>query len=61
MAGHDIMLWEQQADDTLPAGDVEVIFDDSGVPPLYTINITWSEPGANVQPQYSITIPVMPN
>ena len=61
MAGHDILLWEQQADDTLPAGDVEIIFDDTGVPPMYTINITWSEPGANVPPSYSIVIPVMPN
>jgi len=61
MAGHDIMLWEQQADDTMPAGDVEIIFDDSGNPPLYTINITWSEPGANTPPTYSIMIPVIPN
>jgi len=61
MAGHDIMLWEQQADDTMPAGDVEIIFDDSGNPPLYTINITWSEPGANTPPTYSIVIPVIPN
>lgn len=61
MAGHDIMLWEQQADDTLPAGDVEIIFDDTGLPPVYTINVTWSEPGANPQPIYSITIPVMAN
>ena len=61
MAGHDILLWQQQADDTLPAGDVEILFDDSGTPPIYTINITWSEPGANPPPQYSIAIPVMPN
>ena len=61
MAGHDILLWQQQAADTLPAGDVEVIFDDSGVPPVYTINVTWSEPGANPPPAYSITIPVIPN
>ena len=61
MAGHDILLWQEQAADTLPTGDVEVTFDDSGAPPTYTIDITWSEPGANVQPQYSITIPVIPN
>jgi type IV pilus assembly protein PilV len=61
MAGHDILLWDQQAVDTLPDGDVEIIFDDSGVPPIYTINITWSEPGAVMQPAYSISIPVMPN
>ena len=61
MAGHDIMLWEQQADDTLPTGDVEIIFDDSGVPPVYTINVTWTEPGANPPPAFSIVIPVVPN
>lgn len=61
MAGHDIMLWEQQADDTLPTGDVEIIFDDTGLPPVYTINITWSEPGANPPPIYSIIIPVLAN
>jgi type IV pilus assembly protein PilV len=61
MAGHDILLWEQQADDTLPTGDVEIIFDDSGSPPMYTINVTWTEPGANPPPSYSIAIPVIPN
>lgn len=61
MAGHDILLWQQQAVDTLPAGGVEITFDDSGVPPLYTINVTWSEPGANTPPAYAITIPVIPN
>lgn len=61
MAGHDILLWKQQAVDSLPAGDVEITFDDTGVPPLYTINVTWSEPGANTPPAYAITIPVIPN
>lgn len=61
MAGHDILLWNQQAVDTLPDGDVEIIFDDTGVPPLYTINVTWSEPGSTTQPAYSIAIPVIPN
>ncbi len=61
MAGHDILLWQQQAANSLPAGEVGVTFDDSGNPPTYTIAITWSEPGANVQPEYSITIPVLPN
>ena len=61
MAGHDILLWKQQAVATLPAGDVEITFDDSGVPPVYTINVIWSEPGAKTQPAYTITIPVVPN
>lgn len=61
MAGHDILLWQQQAVDTLPAGAVQITFDDSGIPPLYTINVSWEEPGANPPPSYVITIPVIPN
>lgn len=61
MAGHDILLWQQQAEDTLPDGDVEITFDDSGNPPDYIIDVTWSEPGSTTQPGYSITIPVLPN
>lgn len=58
MAGNDIFLWEAQADDTLPNGDVEVTFDDTAVPPEYTIRITWDEPGAEGQPNYEVRIPV---
>jgi type IV pilus assembly protein PilV len=61
MAGHDIMLWQQQAVDTLPSGGVEITFDDTGTPPLYTIDVTWTEPGATTPPSYAITIPVTPN
>jgi len=61
MAGHDILLWKRQAVESLPDGDVEITFDDSGSPPVYSIDVIWSEPGANVQPVYSISIPVLPN
>jgi len=61
MAGHDILLWKQQATATLPDGDVEIVFDDSGTPPTYAINVSWSEPGATTPPAYAITIPVIPN
>jgi type IV pilus assembly protein PilV len=57
MAAHDIFLWDQQANDTMPAGDVEVLFDNTVVPPLYTINITWTEPGQDLN--YTIVIPVL--
>lgn len=57
MANTDILLWEQQADDTLPAGDVAITFDDAVTPPEYTIDVTWEEPGET--PSYSITIPVL--
>ena len=56
MAAQDILLWEQQADDTLPNGDVAITFDGSVVPPVYTIAVTWTEPGENQN--YTVTIPV---
>ncbi|MGI9270296.1 MAG: type IV pilus modification protein PilV [Woeseiaceae bacterium] len=61
MAGHDIMLWQEQAVDTLPTGTVTIVFDDSGVPPIYTITVGWDEPGAVTPPSYEIVVPVMPN
>ena len=40
----------------LPAGDVEITFDNTVNPPVYTIAVVWEEPG---QPQnYTVTIPV---
>lgn len=56
MAAHDIFLWDQQAVDTLPNGDVAVVFDNGVVPPTYQITVSWDEPGENLD--YSITIPV---
>lgn len=58
MAQHDIFLWTQQAADTLPAGAVNIVFDNGVVPPTYRITITWNEAGQNPSPQYRITIPV---
>lgn len=57
MAGHDIFVWDQQAVDSLPNGDVTVAFDDTVVPPLYTITVAWDEPGEQLS--YTVTIPVM--
>jgi len=60
MAAHDVLLWQQQAVDSLPVGAVVVAFDNSVIPPLYTINVTWSEPGfPNMG--YTIAIPVNGN
>jgi len=61
MALHDIFLWQQQADDTMPNGAVAITFDDTGTPPTFDIVITWAEPGALVTPTYAIKIPVVPN
>jgi len=56
MAAKDTYLWLEQADATLPDGDVEVLYDDAAVPSTYTVTVTWSEP--NAEPNYVITFPV---
>lgn len=56
MAAHDIFLWDAQAVGTLPNGAVAVNFNGAGVIPVYTITVTWDEPGA--QQNYAVTIPV---
>ena len=69
MALHDVFLWKQQAGDSLPGsaptggGDVTVQFNDAVTPPLYTITVSWEEPGItalDAAPSYVITIPVNP-
>ena len=57
MAANDIFIWDQEALDALPNGDVIVQFDDTVTPPLYTIAINWTEPGEVLN--YTITIPVL--
>lgn len=62
MAANDIFLWQAQADDTLPGGDVAVAFAvPVGInPPTYQITISWTEPGQVPAPTYVITITVLP-
>ena len=62
MAANDIFLWQAQADDTLPGGDVSVVFTAAAGanPPTYLITISWTEPGQVPAPSYAITIPVLP-
>jgi len=57
MAANDIFLWDQQALNSLPNGDVTIAFDDTVLPPTYTITVNWDEPG--VQMNYQIMIPVL--
>ena len=58
MAANDIFLWNEQATDTLPAGNVTIVFNNAVLPPTYQITVSWSEPGET--PTYVITIPVLP-
>ncbi len=57
MAAHDIDLWQEQADDSLPNGKVTVTVDSSVVPPSYEIKVGWDEPGES--PTFTIVIPVL--
>ena len=56
MAAQDILGWDQQADDTLPNGLVAITFDNTVIPPSYTIAITWDEP--EQQQNYTIVTPI---
>lgn len=60
MAQNDIEIWDEQAADSLPSGQVAINFTDNGgvTPDTYQITITWSEAGQNPPPSYSVTIPV---
>lgn len=57
MAAHDIKLWQEQATDSLPNGNVTVTLDSSVVPPSYEIKVGWDEPGES--PTFTIVIPVL--
>ena len=57
MAAHDIGLWQEQAEDSLPNGKVTVTLDSSVVPPSYEIKVGWDEPGES--PTFIIVIPVL--
>lgn len=59
MAANDIDLWKTQADDMLPNGDVTVTFDNTVVPPTYTIVVSWNEAGEDTPPTYTIVIPAL--
>lgn len=56
MAANDILLWKQQAANSLPTGDVTIVFNNGVVPPTYQITVSWEEPGEMLD--YAITIPV---
>lgn len=56
MAANDILLWDQQAANTLPNGTVNIVVNNAIVPPTYQITVTWTEPGVTLN--YSIIIPV---
>lgn len=58
MAQNDIFLWDQQAANSLPGGAINVAFNNGVTPNVYTVTITWNEPGQAQQAQYQISFPV---
>jgi type IV pilus assembly protein PilV len=58
MAESDILDWQDQAGDTLPAGAVAIFFNNAVAPSTYRITVSWNEAGQSPPPQYQITIPV---
>lgn len=58
MAAHDMYLWDEQAANTLPEGDVTVAYDNGAVPSVYTVTVTWREAGYEQDPAYAISFPV---
>ena len=57
MAQHDIFLWQQQAQNSLPNGNIQVQFNGAVTPAQYTITVGWTEPGVNRS--FVVSIPVM--
>jgi type IV pilus assembly protein PilV len=56
MAAQDVLVWSDQATNTLPDGAVDIVIDAGAVPPTYQITVRWNEPeGAQ---NYTVTIPV---
>lgn len=56
MAQHDIFLWTNQAQQTLPAGNVVIALDQATLPWTYTITVNWNEPGLQAAPSYTIQV-----
>lgn len=59
MAAQDILTWQTQAVNSLPAGQVQIVFDNAALPPTYQIAVIWDEPEG--QQNYTVTIPVRGN
>lgn len=60
MAQNDIDAWDAQARETLPTGQVAIVFTDNAAPApdTYQITVTWVEAGYATPPSYAVTIPV---
>lgn len=59
IAAYDIFLWSDQAEASLPDGEVTVDYvGPPTVPSTYEITVTWQEAGYDIPPRYDISFPV---
>lgn len=60
IAAYDIFLWEDQADETLPEGEVDIVYSNAAIPSTYEVTVTWREPGYadDNPPAYTVSFPV---
>jgi type IV pilus assembly protein PilV len=58
MAAHDLFVWNQQVQQSLPNGAGLVQFNNATNPPTYTVQVSWDEVGAgNLAHQVVLQVP----
>jgi type IV pilus assembly protein PilV len=60
MAAHDLFLWNQQVQASLPNGQWAIAFNAGTNPPTYTVTVLWDEVGAPVNPVQHQVVLQMP-
>jgi len=58
LAAHDLLVWRAQIGTALPAGAGTVAVVDAGPLNTYTVTITWTEPGAGGDLNYTLNFQV---
>ncbi len=58
MAAHDVLLWQQDVVNMMPAGVGNVQFNGATAPPTYTITVTWTEVSEPNPINYALTVQI---
>ncbi len=58
MAAHDLLLWQQNVVNMMPAGVGVVQFNGGTAPPTYTITVTWTQVGEPNPINYVLTVQI---
>jgi type IV pilus assembly protein PilV len=56
LAGDDVLQWNTEIAAALPAGAGDIQVDTAVTPAVYTITVTWSEPGQADESSYTMTV-----